>query len=277
METINGITLQGSIPGIVYGAPYLTTGIAGNALYLDGYRKYVDLGVHPKKCFYFPEACAGGVRYSLWLLVHSGYGTVFDNGGHGKGYCGYFMRRRKDNNGGNVMVPVRTSSLIETCLGTIIPHAEWNHIVFTWSRGNGIRMYMNGCDADPGGRHGYYQNQTHSKSFNAERKFFLGRNTLEGQYGNLNIDELFIWHQVLQPAQVWRLFLQGGVASAWQYKMMWNNSPRINVLQCGWNIESPTQSNLSETFEHLDVSTFHEAQHQMQRSFSPGTGHLHLI
>ena len=117
METLSGITIQVSIPGIVYGAPYLTAGIAGNALYLGGPGKYVDLGVHPGKCFYDPEACASGVTFSLWLLVHADWGTVFDNGGHGRGSRGYFMRRKKERNGGNLQVQVRTNSLIETYTG----------------------------------------------------------------------------------------------------------------------------------------------------------------
>ena len=202
MEILNGATLHGSVPGSVYGDTYLTTGIAGNALYLGGSGKYVDFGVHPARCFYDPEACTNGVTFSLWLLVNS-WGIVFDTGGHGIGSRGYFLRRRKRMFGGTMMAQVRTNSRIETYIGPTIPLAEWKHIVLTWSRGNGMRSYLNGCDADPDGRHGYYQNQTHADSVMTKRSFFLGRNTLSGQYGNQIIDELYIWHEVFQPAQVW--------------------------------------------------------------------------
>ena len=216
MENISGQILDGSIPGAVFGATSLTAGIAGNALYLGGGGNYVDLGVHPGKCFYDPEACTGGVTFSLWLLVHSGWtGTVFDNGGHGTSSRGYFLRRTGSGTGGTMMVNIKTNLLTEWYRGPIIPYAEWKHVVFTWSRGNGIRGYMNGCDADPDGRHGYYQYQTRTGSFTMENQFFLGRNTQIGQYGNQNIDELHIWHEVLQPDQVWQLFLQGGVVAAW--------------------------------------------------------------
>ena len=216
MENISGWTLGGSIPGTVFGVTSLTMGIAGKALYLGGSGSYVDLGIHPGKCFSDPEACTDGVTFSLWLMVHSGWtGTVFDNGGHGTGSRGYFMRRTGPITGGTVMVQVKTNSLIETYRGPTIPYAAWKHIVFTWSRGNGTRGYMNGCDADPEGRHGYYQYQTRKDDVTEERAFFLGKNTQIGQYGNQNIDEFYIWHKILQPDQVWQLFLQGGVISAW--------------------------------------------------------------
>ena len=233
MENSIGRTLEGSLPGTVVGAPSLTTGIAGNALYLGGSGKYVDLGAHPGKCFSDPEACDDGITFSLWLLVHSGWtGTVFDNGGHGTGSQGYFMRRTGRGTGGTMMVNVKTNLLIETYRGPIIPYAEWKHIVFTWSRGNGIRGYMNGCDADPDGRHGYYQYRTRTDSFTVVNKFFLGRNTQLGQYGNQNIDEFYIWQEVLQPDQVWQLFLQGGVVSAWIYGIWLNNSSSKQLNQC---------------------------------------------
>ena len=233
MENIIGRTVEGSLPGTVVGAPSLTTGIAGNALYLGGSGKYVDLGAHPGKCFSDPEACDDGITFSLWLLVHSGWtGTVFDNGEHGTGSQGYFMRRTGRGTGGTMMVNVKTNLLIETYRGPIIPYAEWKHIVFTWSRGNGIRGYMNGCDADPDGRHGYYQYRARTDSFTVVNKFFLGRNTQLGQYGNQNIDEFYIWQEVLQPDQVWQLFLQGGVVSAWIYGIWLNNSSSKQLNQC---------------------------------------------
>ena len=56
--------------------------------------------------------------------------------------------------------------------------------------------------------YGYYQSEATTDAFVDERRFSLGR-SIDAQYGDHDINEFYIWPEVLQPTEVCQLFWTG--------------------------------------------------------------------
>ena len=76
----------------------------------------------------------------------------------------------------------------------------WMHVVFTAKQGDRLRVYINGCDT--GIEHvGFPRTPTEMPA-----PLILGA-------GHIMLDELMYWYHVLEPMDIWRLYVHGGVSN----------------------------------------------------------------
>ena len=89
-------------------------------------------------------------------------------------------------------------------------YGQWLHVVITWTLGDGITVYLNGCDMDPDGdkRYAYSMQRTDPASRRYTFKVGSGR-VFDKNFKGI-IDELYIWYESLTPRQIWKLYIQGG-------------------------------------------------------------------
>ena len=83
---------------------------------------------------------------------------------------------------------------------------QWSHVAFTWAAGQGIRAYLNGCDMDADDTKGYASSQARQRAFSTWYAFQLR------PVAGTTVDELYIWHDLLNPQQIWQLYIHGGTA-----------------------------------------------------------------
>ena len=81
---------------------------------------------------------------------------------------------------------------------------RWSHVAFTWSIGQGIKAYVNGCDMDIDNIHGYASSKKRSSMFSKWYPFLL--RAADGT----TVDELYIWHALLNSQQIWQFYIKGG-------------------------------------------------------------------
>ena len=96
---------------------------------------------------------------------------------------------------------------------------QWTHMAFTWAAGKGIRAYLNGCDMDADDSRGYAYDKRRRFPVSKSLSFRLGKSR-QGKSAAVGvaIDELCIWHEELDPQQIWQFYIQGGtVRSGWCY------------------------------------------------------------
>ena len=84
---------------------------------------------------------------------------------------------------------------------------QWAHVAFTWAAGQGIRAYLNGCDMDADDSKGYASTKGRRKAFAQWYTFQLGA------AAGTTVDELYIWHDLLNSHQIWQFYIQG--ATVW--------------------------------------------------------------
>ena len=70
----------------------------------------------------------------------------------------------------------------------------WMYVVFTVTPGDGPRFYINGCDTG---------NQVIVEPAPGEVPIPL-------VLGNSKMDEIMYWYHVLEPMEIWSLYMQGG-------------------------------------------------------------------
>ena len=81
---------------------------------------------------------------------------------------------------------------------------RWSHVAFTWSVEQGIKAYINWCDMDVDNIQSYASSKKRSQVFSKWVVFLLG--TANGT----TVDELYIWHTLLNSQQIWQFYIQGG-------------------------------------------------------------------
>ena len=91
---------------------------------------------------------------------------------------------------------------------------QWLHLIFTWKAGEGITVYLNGCDMDPNGSMGYAYSTPRGTTVTHWYPFRVGSGITDvsnwQDADGTTIDELYIWQEVLSPLQIWELYIQGG-------------------------------------------------------------------
>ena len=208
MNVESGGIIQGSLLGTTHGAT-LTQGVIGNALYTDGIsHQFVIFGSHPNECFHDPDMCREGVTYALWMQPSSP-GTILTSGGYRYNSNGYLIHIAKD---GILKIASKFTSAYDYYK---IPNwhlDQWKHIVFTWARQGGIRLFINGCDADPNNSLGYYSQENRREATTLNFALIIGAaKNGTGAYCKVLVDELYAWHVLLQPSQIWKLYTRQGL------------------------------------------------------------------
>ena len=210
MDDIIDNKVQGSVDGTVKNGASLVAGKIGNAIFTDGISQYIDYGIHQNECFYNQDACAEGVTFSLWFKVHSGYATfsAIDTGATSQSSRGVYLRYFVNR---NIKISIKWEQMYDYYKVPNFPLVTWIHLAFTWTRQDGIRGFINGCDADVTDSKGYASRTIRDDPITETFRFTVGtgKSGTEG-FGRMSVDELMAWNNVLGPAEIWQLFIQGG-------------------------------------------------------------------
>ena len=192
-------------------SPRMVPGKVGSALRLEG----ADLDYAPPntECFYDVSLCTNGLSVSLWVKFYartSNDQMIIDGGGYypeTRGMSIYITRTGQL--GANVFID-NTANMRRALYEDLF---HWQHIVFTWNVSIDIMLYINGC---PSGRK-LVQFSLPPKSQTSN--FKIGGNRLGGpaQRGNIALDHVLMWYDVLTREEVWQLYIQGG--HVWLAKM----------------------------------------------------------
>ena len=205
--------IQGSIKGTVMNGASLVAGQIGNAIFIDGNNQYIDYGIHQNECFYDQDECAEGVTFALWFKVHSDavISTAIDTGAthtqSGEVYMAYIRNH-------DLKLSIKWDQMYDFYKVPNFLLLTWIHVTFTWDRRIGIRAFLNGCDADPTNSKGYASRTPREKARVKTYSFTVGtgkNGTFE--FGQMALDEMMAWNDVLEPSQIWQLFIQGGTTS----------------------------------------------------------------
>ena len=219
MDTIVNGVLQGSISGNVIGSVTTASRNADSGIEFDGVTGYVDFGMHDGNCFQSPDACNAGVTFSMWLRAGDNSGTVvpLDTGSYNVGKAGYCMKLSNRA----LMVFVKFVSdngrhRYELDGFNQYDQQRWEHIVWTWHSTQGIRVFLNGCDTDPGGKKGRLTYTVLDWMVLSNGvPFVLGARARGfSRKANMELDDLYIWNQVLTENEVWRIYTNGARMSA---------------------------------------------------------------
>ena len=210
MDDISGNIVLGSIDGTLMNGASLVSGKIGKAIFTDGINQYIDYGIHQSECFYNQDACGEGVTYSLWFKVHSGFATfsAIDTGATSQSSRGVYLRYFVNR---NIKLSIKWEQIYHYYTVPNFPLLTWMHLAFTWTRQNGIRGYINGCDADVADSRGYPSMAFRDDPIIQTFTFTVGtgKSGTVG-FGRMSMDELMAWNNVLEPEEIWQLFIQGG-------------------------------------------------------------------
>ena len=210
MDDAVGDQIQGSISGTMMNGASLMRGKYGNAIFTDGNRQYLDYGIHETQCFYNPDVCTTGVTYSLWLKLLPNTVTFYalDMGGNNFNSRGVYIKFYPDQ---DIKLSMKWNLKYDYYRTSNFPLLTWTHVAFTWERAAGIRLFINGCDADVNNDKGLSSRDPRSYRRTRTYKFLIGadKNAIR-TFGKMVLDDFIAWHDVLEPSQIWELFLQGG-------------------------------------------------------------------
>ena len=210
MDHAVGDKIQGSIIGTMMNGASLVKGKNGNAIFTDGNRQYLDYGIHNTQCFYNPDVCATGVTYAFWLklLPNTVLFYVVETGGSSFDARGLYVRGYPDK---GIKLSMKWNLKFDYYRASDFPYLTWTHVVFIWDRTAGIRLFINGCDADVNNDKGLSTREPRIRPITKTYRFLIGadRNSTRS-FGKMALDEFIAWHDVLEPGQIWELFLQGG-------------------------------------------------------------------
>ena len=219
MDIIASGFLHGSIPGFVSGGITIASRDRGSGLEFDG--GYVDYVMHDGACFHTPDACSAGVTYSMWLWigVNSSKVLVLDSGSLGRDKAGYSIHWEKQEL--RVIVKFGQRSKHQyTVKGWI--QDRWEHVVWTWHPTKGMEFYLNGCNTDSGAKKGWFSRRRIGNVQPSNTPFVLGANSrTHNAVGNMKLDDMYIWNQVLTEHDVWTFYVNDGVMAsiAWRWQL----------------------------------------------------------
>ena len=210
MDEVLGDQIQGSISGTMMHGTSLVQGKTGNAFFTDGINQHVDNGIHENQCFYNPDVCTTGVTFALWLKALNNANTFFaiEMGGSDYDSRGLYLKIQSNQ---NIKLSMKWDLKYDYYRAPNFPLLTWVHVALTWERAGGIRLFINGCDADVNNDKGHSTRvpRSHQRTITNRFVFGAGKNTTAG-FGKMTLDEFIAWHDVLEPEQIWELFRQGG-------------------------------------------------------------------
>ena len=211
-EIIDGI-LQGSILGRVVGNTTIISRDTGFGIRFDGVTGYVDFGEHAEECFHSPDPCTEGVTFSMWIWSEKPVGTVvlLDSGACDVVRPGYAIMLGKSLFHLVIKFVSDRSKHVYKARGW--NHNRWQHVVWTFNRTQGIRVFFNGCDTDPGATKGMYRSQVLRRMLPSNgAPFVLGAKARRfGKKANVKLDDVYVWNQVLTDHEIWMVYVNVGM------------------------------------------------------------------
>ena len=206
MDHIEGITLQGSITGTVYGGAILASGKINSAIHLNGMNQEVRFGRYLDKCYHLPEMCETGSTFAYWLKWKpTVVGVIFDSGGFysaSRGYAHWLLRN------GKMLISVKDATHYHTLVtpAGYMPQDQWVYVVQTWSPLSSVKLYIDGCLFAESGKR---ISRKYDVSWDVN--LVIGSHSLgSNKRANISLDNMLAWDEELSHEEVWRLFIQKG-------------------------------------------------------------------
>ena len=185
-------------------APRFVPGKVNSALRLEGAE--LNYGRPTTECLYDVNLCTNGLTISLWVKFYASSTRaqmILDGGG--------FYRETKGmsifiSGQGSIQVNIFDGNNQYISQAPYDNPFHWQHIIFTWKVLTNILVYLNGCPAVI---------QTDLKTHGpvtTPADFKIGGNLWggAGDRGNIALDHVLMWYDVLTPEEVWQLYVQGG-------------------------------------------------------------------
>ncbi|KAJ8285836.1 hypothetical protein GJAV_G00031470 [Gymnothorax javanicus] len=189
----------------------LVEGMVNKAIYLnqDNGATILHFGNYKNSCISDPNLCGSeGITFSFfWKNQEAGSRFAISSGGKviSNGFSVY-----TNANGGYVEFYTRGDSKrwrakIE------IPGPHWTHVLFTWTRKDGLNVYINGTFSisDPEGNVSNNYGDPH-------QNLVIGTNTKESykHYATGAFDEFVIWERALSPHEI-SLYYTAATGGSW--------------------------------------------------------------
>ena len=208
MDSVEAGVVQGSIPGTLVGwYAELTKGVVGNALKCDGFDyPCMNYGEHFDKCYHNPDMCTEGITMSFWVSQINYRGEIYRAGAVPNGGVGYLIDFPNPTFIG--FHTFHNTSHDSYTMDGWEGDGQWRYLLITWYLGEGITVYINGCDADPEKNKGYAKTESRRGPNTIKEPILIGQAIAMNAY--LMLDEFLIWHKRLSPEQIWQLYTQGG-------------------------------------------------------------------
>ena len=185
-------------------APRMVSGKVGYALRLEGAE--LNYGRPTAECFYDVNMCNNGLSVSLWVKFYTSPTSVqmiLGGGGFYEVTKGMSVFR---SGLGAIAVVIHEDRNKYNTLAVLDDWFHWHHIVFTWKVSTNILLYLNGCLA------GTQPGSNPRSQAGTPVDFRVGGNLWGGvvERGNIALDHVLMWYDVITPEEVWQLYVQGG-------------------------------------------------------------------
>ena len=185
-------------------APTLVSGKMGSALRLEGAE--LNYGRPTTECFYAVNLCTSGLSVSLWVKFYTSKTSpqmILDGSGFYPETRGISIFRTGDGVFGANVYDDNTEYKAWAPYKDLF---HWQHIVFTWIVSTDILLYLNGCPA------GTEPRQLPHAPTAQTADFKIGGNLwgAAAERGDIALDHVLMWYDVLTPEEVWQLYVQGG-------------------------------------------------------------------
>ena len=196
------------------GAKLVSGGKFAKALFVDGSStgQYVDFGTPSGQCLYEPDLCENGATVEVWfqyktIPVRGNIGYILDSGSSDANTVGISFGITDTQF--FIKINLRESSYEYSI--PLFPSNIWQFITFVFNVGDGLSLYINGCDAKAsrittGGD--YTVREVPISVSNPPSPFRIGGH--DDHKAEMLIDHLHVWYEDLQPGEVWQLFVNVG-------------------------------------------------------------------
>ena len=183
-------------------APSLIQGKVGSALRLEGAE--LNYG-QPNECFYDVDMCVNGLSVSLWVKFYAASTKaqmILGGGGFygtSKGMAVFLA------GGGVIQINIFNSHYHYIAKSDSYDAFHWQHIVFTWKAYTNVLLYLNGCPVRK-------KNIFNRADVTDSVDFKIGGSEYGGadERGNIALDHVLMWYDVLTPEEAWKFYVQGG-------------------------------------------------------------------
>ena len=142
-----------------------------------------------------------------WGVITGTFHILVDTGGRSFAH-GYTISMK----GSALRLTVKDDRDYFYLMATPVAHNKWFHVVMTYMSATGIQLFLNGCDADVDGKHGYASHKDRRREFQRFFPFVFGRQK-SSSYAvqNMMLDEFTIWHEKLSGSLIWEIYRGGEI------------------------------------------------------------------
>ena len=213
MNSMGAQEIRGTLVG---GIKFVGKGqrLGSAALYADGSStgQYIDCGTRSGQCLYEPDLCENGLTVTLWfkyptLPTSGNIGYIMDSVGTDIDTVGISFGITDTK----IFIKINLRGSSYQYWSLLFPVDTWQFITFVYSMDAGLSFYINGCDAVASRittAGDYSVRKVPIPASYPTAPFRIGGH--DDHKAEMFLDHLFIWHEILQPEEIWHHFLQFG-------------------------------------------------------------------